>query len=88
MSQTPSPSPRGGAAAMFFLFCIAGGAAGLGFDFALNPAHAFWIGAQPGARALLGAIVALFVIVAARFSRLLLARATQARGGRDAGDHA
>ncbi len=59
--MSPAPKPQGGgAASMLFLFCIAGGGAGLAFDLVLNPDRGFWLGAQPGAQAVIGAAAAVF----------------------------
>jgi hypothetical protein len=83
-----SPTPKaqgGGAASMLFLFCIAGGGAGLAFDLALNPDRGFWLGAQPGAQAVIGAAAALFVVLAGYVARLMLGR-RDAKGGGD-GSH-
>ncbi len=85
-AMSPTPKPQGGgAAAMLFLFCIAGGGAGLAFDLALNPDRGFWFGAQPGARAVIGAAAAVFVVLAGYAARLLLGR-RDAKGGGD-GSH-
>jgi|CXWL01.1.fsa_nt_gi hypothetical protein len=81
MSETPKPQ-RGGAAAMLFLFCLALGGAGLAFDLALNTERGFWIGAQAGAQAVIGAGAAAFVVIAAYLARAVLAR-RQPPGGRD-----
>jgi hypothetical protein len=88
MTPPPKATPRGGAAAMLTLFALAAGGAGLGFDLALNPDRGFWIGAEPGARAAIGAAAAMFVIVSGHVGRLLLARRERRREGRDAGRHA
>lgn len=73
MTKTP-PSPRGGIAGLVLLFCVAAGVAGLVFDFSLLRGASAWIAAQPGARAVLGAGVALLMIAAAFLLRLILAR--------------
>ena len=57
--------PRGGAAGLWLLFCAVGGGAGLAFDLVLHPGRGFWLGAEPGARAVIGATVALFAVAAA-----------------------
>jgi hypothetical protein len=90
MTRTPPPA-RGGIAGLAFVFCLAAGAAGAGFDLALEPRQVFWLGAQPGAAAAMGAGAAVFAIVSARIARVLLGRPaprTPAEGSRDAGDHA
>ena len=66
--------PRGGAAGMLILFSLALGAAGVAFDFGANRTRAFWVGAEPGARALIGFAAIIMVIVAAHVLRLILAR--------------
>jgi hypothetical protein len=73
MSKPISPS-RGGIAGMLLLFCVAGGGAGLAFDFANANGSGFWILQAPGARALLGAGVAVLLVIGAHFLRLLLGR--------------
>ena len=82
--------PRGGAAGLWLLFCAVGGGAGLAFDLILNPGRGFWLGAEPGARAMIGVAVALFTIAAGHIVRAVLSRrigADTAKGGRRAGDH-
>lgn len=82
--STPKPS-RGLAGALFVLFALACGA-GLTLDIAFNgAANAFWVGAEPGARALLGVGAAAFVVASAQIARLILA--PRAGKDRDARDH-
>jgi hypothetical protein len=69
---------RGGAAAMLALFCVAAGGAGLAFDLTSETARGFWVGAQPGAGAVLGLIAALFVVLCGYLARFLLTRRTRA----------
>jgi hypothetical protein len=59
---------------MLILFSLALGAAGVAFDFGANTARAFWVGAEPGARALIGLAAIIVAIVAAHVLRLILAR--------------
>lgn len=77
MSETPllkeAKARKGVAGAAFFVFAIIGAAA-LGADIALGGANRFWIGAEPGARAAIGAGVALIAALGAHGARLLLAR--------------
>jgi hypothetical protein len=89
MSDLPNP-PRGGVAGLWLLFCAVAGGAGLAFDVVLHPGRGFWIGAEPGARAAIGALVAVFAIASAHLVRLVLSRraSDDGKGGRDAGDHA
>lgn len=89
MTRTLAP-PRRGIAGLLFLFCCAALAAGLGFDIGLGARSAFWIGAEPGAAAALGAAGAVFALVAAHAGRLLLRRPdsrAEQKGGGDAGRH-
>lgn len=81
--------PRGGAAGLWLLFCAVGGGAGLAFDLILNPGRGFWLGAEPGARAVIGAAVALFAAAAAYIIRAVLARrvVSDAKGERRVGDN-
>lgn len=73
MSDAQTPK-RGGAAAMLALFCLAAGGAGLAFDLTSDTARGFWIGAQPGAAAVIGLIAALFVVLCGHLARFLLTR--------------
>ena len=77
--------PRGGAAGVVFLIAIVLGGAGLAFDL-LHHQRGFWLGAEPGARAVIGAAAAVIVIAAAHGVRLLLGRAHRSKEGGD-GDH-
>lgn len=81
---TPPHNPRGGIAGVWLLFCIAAGAAGLGFSFLSRGQSDFWIGAQPGGGAALGASAAVFVLIAVRLARVVL----RARGDKGGGDGA
>ncbi|MGE0741091.1 MAG: hypothetical protein AB7O98_07090 [Hyphomonadaceae bacterium] len=90
MTRTPLP-PRGGIAALWVLFCAVALVAGVAFDFMLDSGGDFWIGAQPGGGAALGAGAAVFVIAAARIARWVLTQSPKPRdaeGGADAVDHA
>lgn len=80
---TAPKAPRGGAAAMLFLFSVAGGGAGLAFDLALNPERGFWIGAQPGAQAVIGVAAAVFVVLAGHLARVVLGRRRGQDGERE-----
>lgn len=80
-----SRTARGGAAGILLLFAVAIGVAGLGFDYTTNTARGFWIGAEPGARAIIGVGVVCVLLLAAHALRWLLRR--RERGGRDARDH-
>jgi len=73
MTKPISPS-RGGIAGMLLLFCVAGGGAGMAFDFTTDNGQAFWILQAPGMRALLGVGVAVVLVAAAHLLRLLLGR--------------
>ncbi len=82
----PNTQASGGGA--LFLFCAAAAAAGTAFDFNLESAAGFWIGAQPGGAAALGAGAAAFAVVAGYVARALLGRAGRQsvdKEGRDAG---
>ncbi|WP_395645347.1 hypothetical protein [Terricaulis sp.] len=76
-SQTPQ---KGGVAGMMLLFCATAGGGGLAFDLTTR-AHGFWIGAEPGARALIGVAAALFVAVAARAVQIVLSRREEKGAG-------
>lgn len=76
---SPNP-PRAGAAGMLILFSLAIGVVGMGFDFGANRARAFWVGAEPGARALIGLVAIVIVVVAAHLLRLTLTRRSPLKG--------
>jgi hypothetical protein len=70
------------------LFCFSAGAAGLAFDVLRDAPGAFWILAEPGGRALLGAGAVAAIVLIAHAARWLLARGAHTeKGGRDARDH-
>ena len=79
----PKP-PRGGAAPMLIMLSVVVFAIGLAFDLGLNQSRAFWIGAEPGARAVIALAAVLLVVVASRLLRMALGRSEQGGGrGRD-----
>ncbi len=81
-------SRSGGGAGPLFLFCAAAAVAGTAFDFASGSVAGFWIGAQPGGAAALGAGAAAFAVLAGYAARAFLARPPQqseAKENRDAG---
>jgi hypothetical protein len=73
MTKAISPS-RGGIAGVLLLFCVAGAGAGLTFDFMSNGGGNFWLLEAPGMRALIGAAVAVAMVLGAHVLRLLLGR--------------
>ncbi|WP_135210766.1 hypothetical protein [Vitreimonas flagellata] len=77
MTKTPRAPSQGGLLGVATLFCAVAAAAGLAFDFVLRARDGFWIGAQPGGMAALGASAAIFAVLAARGARWLLARKSQ-----------
>lgn len=90
--MTKPPKSRksggGGGAGPLLLFCAAAAVAGTAFDFASESAAGFWIGAQPGGGAALGAGAAAFAVLAGYAARAFLARPPQqgqAKENRDAG---
>ncbi len=86
--MTNPPPPRGGAAGMLILFSLAIGVVGMGFDFGANRTRAFWVGAEPGARALIGVVAIALMIIAAHLLRLTLARGPPLKGeGGDGVNH-
>jgi hypothetical protein len=80
----PKRKPGGGAAGPLFLFCAAIAAAATAFDFNLGGGADFWIGAEPGGTAALGAGAAALAVLAGHALRLLLGRPHN-KEGRDAG---
>lgn len=86
--MTSPHSPRGGAAGMLILFSLAIGVVGMGFDFGASRTRAFWVGAEPGARALIAVGAIVLVILAAHVLRLTLARRPPLKGeGGNGVDH-
>jgi hypothetical protein len=78
MSKRPlQRRPRSGLTGVLFVFCLAALLAGLGFDVAGEARTSFWIGAQPGAAAMIGVAAVVFAVVAARLAQILFTR----RGG-------
>ena len=73
MIKAPPPKSRG-IAGLLLLFCVAGGAAGLGFDVFGDMGQRFGVAAQPGARAVLGLGVAAVLVLAAHAMRWALGR--------------
>lgn len=69
----------------WLVICAACLAAGLAFDFSAEHDPAFWIAAEPGAAAAIGAGAAAFSVIAAIVARFVLARRGAAKGGGDAG---
>ncbi len=86
MSRKPLPHSRGGVAGVALLFCVSAGAAGLAFEFMRNAPGAFWLLAEPGGRAALGAGAVTAIVLIAHAARWLLAR-REGKGGADVGDH-
>lgn len=75
-------TPRAGASGPWFVVCIAMLAGGLGLEFTSDAVPAFWVGAEPGAAAAIGAGAAVFAVIAANLARFVLAR------GREGSDDA
>ena len=84
--SAPQAPQRGGGIGVLFLFAIVIGGAGLAFDLILNHERAFWIGAEPGARAVLGAVAGIAVVAAGHLMRLVLGRAENRTEGSGDGD--
>ncbi len=70
--------PKRGVAGTLFFVCASIGAAGLGADIALS-GPVSWLGAEPGARAVIGFGVAVIAALGAHGARFVL-------GGRDKND--
>lgn len=88
MIKPPPPKSRGIAGVML-LFCVAAGAAGLGFDLFAGMEGRFGVATQAGARAVLGLGVAAVLVLASHALRWALGRkATDETGGARAVDHA
>jgi hypothetical protein len=90
MTRAPKRKPatsRGGIGIFLFVIFALMGGAGLALDLMSRPPGAFWIAAEPGARALIGIAAAAFMLACAHGARFLLAT-REHKGERDAGDHA
>jgi hypothetical protein len=73
MIKAPPPKSRG-ISGLLLLFCVAGGAAGLGFDLFGDMGQRFGVAAQPGGRAVLGLGVAAVLVLASFAMRWALGR--------------
>lgn len=80
MIKPPPPKSRG-VAGVWMLFCVAAGAAGLGFDLFADMGARFSVAALPGARALLGVGVAVALVLGAHALRWALGRAPRDEKG-------
>ncbi len=92
MSKRPRTPSQSGLLGVATLLCFVAAGAGAAFDFALRGREGFWVGAQPGGMAALGAAAAVFTVAAAHAARWLLARRMQTplneeKGESDAGVH-
>lgn len=85
MTRKPFPPSRGGVAGLALLFCATAGGVGLAFDLLRDAPGAFWILAEPGGRAALGAGAVTAIVLIVHAARWLLARRAE-KGARD-GDH-
>ena len=83
MTKTPRAPSQGGLLGAATLLCAVAAIAGLAFDFSLRGFGGFWVGAQPGGAAAIGASAAIFVVLAARGARWLLARKTAPAAGEE-----
>lgn len=79
MNKEAKPA-QSGIAGVLFVCCAAACAAGIAADFLSNDEVAFWLGAQDGGAAAIGAGVAAFAAASA-----YVANAVLTRGGRGAG---
>jgi hypothetical protein len=68
------PPPRGGVAGMWFLICAAVFALGMFLEFRAEDEPAFWVGAEPGAEAAIGAGAGVLAVIAGALARMVLAR--------------
>ena len=74
MNRTPRRTRVRAGLGLTLLFSMAALLLGTGLDFATASGPRFWIDEQPGGFALLGAAVALAVVVVAHAVRLLVGR--------------
>jgi hypothetical protein len=72
---------RGGIAGLLLVFCLAALIGGLAVDYLASARGGFWIDAQFGAAAAVGAGAAAFALVSARVTRLLFGRRYEAQRG-------
>lgn len=79
---------RPGAPAALIVACFALGGLGLALDLMLDPRRAFFLGALPGGRGVIGLAAAVAAVGAGWLMRLVLARPTHPQMSDDAGDHA
>ena len=85
MSENPKSPRNAGMGGVLFLCCAAATVAGVAGDFLNAQDTAFWLGAETGGAAAIGAGAAAFAVIAGIAARLLLARrAEDAKGGRRA----
>lgn len=83
--SSPKPPRNAGMGGVLFLFCAAATAAGVGGDFLNTQDTPFWLGAETGGAAAIGAGAAAFVVLTGFAARLLLAgRQKEAKGERRA----
>jgi hypothetical protein len=80
MSRAPQPRHGRAGFGLALLLCAAAALLGTGLDFATASGARFWFDQQPGALALLGAAIAVAVVVVAHCVRLLLGRRVSADG--------
>ncbi|HYD89163.1 MAG TPA: hypothetical protein VEA80_16920 [Vitreimonas sp.] len=72
--MSKAPPPRGGVAGLALLFCLTALGVGLAFDFSARAPGGFWIGAQPGASAIIGAGAAIACALVARLAHLVFGK--------------
>jgi hypothetical protein len=79
MKKEPPSSTTGRLAGLLLLMSVLVGGIGLAFDFLAASGARFWLMAEPGYRALLGAGTAVAAILAGHLLRLLLGRRLDGR---------
>lgn len=84
----PTPTSSSGVGGLILLFCVVGLLAGVLFDVLNTSDGGFALASQPGSRAVLGAAVAIAVVLVAHGMRFALGRARKIEEGDDAGPHA
>lgn len=89
MSNGKKPSRNAGMGGVLVLICAAAAAAGVAGDFINTQDTPFWLGAETGGAAAIGAGAAAFVVLAGFAARLVLAgRTKDPKGERRAGTDA
>ncbi len=83
MTKPSKKTEGGGIGGVLFLCSAAVAAAGITADFLAHDDPAFWLGAQDGGAAAMGAGAAAFAVFSAYVARALLARSAKSSAARE-----